>query len=87
MIFIVIRIETKKETINKKIEGGVFLIEEEKYDNKWIMKQINILLNFRTCSILIVTYHVAAHVVGMFLTKFRLLYIKEMHLIKRRQNM
>ena len=43
MIFIVIRIETKKETINKKMEGGVFSIEEEKkYGNKGIRKQINI---------------------------------------------
>ena len=54
---------------------------------KKIMKKINISLNFRIYSILIVTYRVAAYVVGMFLTKFRLLYIKEMHLIKRRQIM
>ena len=69
------------------MEGGVFSIEEEKYGNKEIRKQINISLNFRIYSILIVTYRVAAHVVGMFLTKFRLLYIKQMHLIKRRQIM
>ena len=76
-----IRIETKKK---KKIEGGVFSIEEEKYGNR---KQINRSLNFRICSILIVTYRVAAYVVSMFLTKFRLLYIKQMYLIKRRQIM
>ena len=69
------------------MEGGVFSIEEKKYGNKEIRKQINILLNFRICSILIVTYRVAAHVVSMFLTKFRLIYIKQMHLIKRRQIM
>jgi hypothetical protein len=69
------------------MKSGAFSIEEEKYGNKEIRKQINISLNFRVCSILIVTYRVAAHVVSMFLTKFRLLYIKEMHLIKRRQIM
>ena len=70
------------------MEGGVFSIEEEKYGNKKKRKQINISLNFRIYSILIITYRVAAYVVGMFLIKFRLLYIKEMHLIiKRRQIM
>ena len=69
------------------MEGGVFLIEEEKYGNKEIRKRINISLNFRVRSILIVTYRVATHVVSMFLTKFRLLYIKQLHLIKRRQIM
>ena len=69
------------------MEGGVFSIEEKKYGNKEIRKQRNILLNFIVCSILIVTYRVVAHVVSMFLTKFRLLYIKQMHLIKRRQIM
>ena len=69
------------------MEGGVFSIEEEKYENKEVRKQINISLNFRICLILIVKYHVAAHVVSMFLTKFRFLYIKQMHLIKIRQIM
>ena len=69
------------------MEGGVFSIEEEKYGNKEIRKRINISLNFRVCSILIVTYRVAAHVVSIFLTKFRLIYIKQMYLIKRRQIM
>ena len=69
------------------MEGGVFSFEEEKYGNKEIRKRINISINFRVCSILIVTYRVAAHVVSMFITKFMLLYIKHMHLIKRRQNM
>ena len=67
------------------MKGGVFSIEEEKYGNKEIRKLINISLNFRICSIFIVTYRVTAHVVSMFLTKFRLLYIKQMNLIKIRQ--
>ena len=57
--------EVRKQR-NKKMEGRVFSIEEEKYGNKEIWKRINILLNFKVCSFLIVTYRVAEHVHGEY---------------------